>query len=101
MSVSTSPTHVELVDPAERAAQLAQVIADAPGKPCRQRDPEEYFPLETTSVSLARQLALVPVAEDLCDGCPVLGECRELADLRGDRFAIMGGTTPWQRRGWL
>lgn len=82
-------------------AELSQRITDAKGKPCDVRDPEDYFPLEATSVSRARQLALVPVAQVLCEGCPVLGECDALAVIRGDRHAIAGGRTPWQRRGLL
>lgn len=81
--------------------QLAQIVADAPGKPCRQRDPEDYVPLDATSVSRDKQLALVPVARALCDGCPVIVECDRLGTLRGDRWAIYGGRTPWQRRGLL
>jgi hypothetical protein len=97
MSVAILPAPRELLDTAE----LSRRIADTPGKPCDSRDPEDYFPLETTSTSRARQLALVPIARALCEGCPVIAECDRLADERGERFAIAGGRTPWQRRGLL
>lgn len=82
-------------------AELSRRVSSTTGKPCDGRDPDDYFPLDATSTSHARQLALVSVAADLCAGCPVIVECDRLAVERGDRHAIAGGRTPWQRAGRL
>lgn len=59
--------------------------------PCRDLDPELFFPGE--SLEDARAQELLP----LCTGCPVNTECLEFA-LSRDEYGIWAATTRVQRR---
>ncbi len=55
------------------------------------RDPDLFFP-ESTAES-----AYAP-ARDVCDRCPVAGDCLDYALAHGENFGVWGGLTPPERR---
>ncbi|MCQ6249247.1 WhiB family transcriptional regulator [Streptomyces malaysiensis] len=67
---------------------------------CAGADPETFFVREadTAAVELAADTAAVELAKDICRGCPVLRECLMQGLRSNDHFAILGGTTPEERR---
>lgn len=58
---------------------------------CRGSDTRLYF-AETSSSAVARAL-------DVCENCPVRGECLEYAQADGQLEGVWGGTTARERRG--
>lgn len=56
----------------------------------RDHDPDMFYPDPADKVGQLEALIV-------CDGCPVIRECRAFADRTGDRFAVLGGTTPGER----
>lgn len=61
---------------------------------CRDHDPELFFPVSEIGPG-ARQ---VERAKAVCAGCPVRLDCLIGAFERGDEWAVLGGTTPTERR---
>ena len=58
---------------------------------CADHDTNLFFPRETDT-------AAVEYAKDVCRGCPVMRDCLVQALRNGDEFAVLGGTTPTERR---
>ncbi|WP_262703843.1 MULTISPECIES: WhiB family transcriptional regulator [Streptomyces] len=58
---------------------------------CAGVDPETFFVREADT-------AAVELAKGICRGCPVLRECLMQGLRSNDHFAILGGTTPEERR---
>lgn len=63
---------------------------------CRDYDPELWFPLG--NVWTPKQANRAAAAKAICAGCPVRAECLNDALRRGDVWAILGETTPDERR---
>ncbi|MFJ9749567.1 WhiB family transcriptional regulator [Streptomyces chartreusis] len=55
---------------------------------CAGKDPELFFPKNSNKTELAKQI---------CRGCPVVRECLVQALRLGDKYAVLGGTTPEER----
>lgn len=62
---------------------------------CRDADPEIFFNNDGLGANPAKKAAL-----RMCAGCPVRMDCLTYALHTGDGWAILGGTTPRQRRDW-
>ncbi|WP_262062623.1 WhiB family transcriptional regulator [Streptomyces sp. STR69] len=58
---------------------------------CAGHKTELFFPRETDTVA-------VEYAKAVCQGCPVMRACLVQALRNGDEFAVLGGTTPAERR---
>ncbi|WP_204358651.1 WhiB family transcriptional regulator [Streptosporangium sp. 'caverna'] len=58
---------------------------------CRESDPELFFPLTPSDEHETR-------AKAVCEGCPVLKECRAYAIREGEPEGIWGGLTVKERR---
>lgn len=54
-------------------------------------DPDLFFPE-------AGAPDAVDAAKAVCDGCPVIQECRDWADECGEKFGIWGGESSRERR---
>jgi WhiB family redox-sensing transcriptional regulator len=61
---------------------------------CRHRDPELWFPAEHCAARI------VPIAKQICHGCPVRAEFLEFALRTGEQYGIWGGLTV-RKRGQL
>lgn len=61
------------------------------GLPCRQHDPEWWFPVGNM-LSASAEAAI-----QWCHTCPLERECLQVALDQGVGFGIWGGTTPAQR----
>lgn len=57
--------------------------------PCRNVDPEIFFPLPTQSADDAKAV---------CHTCPVEAECAQWAIVTGQDYGIYGGLSPEQRK---
>lgn len=68
----------------------AQVDA-APGRGCRDLEPEDYFPPDGVRFFKAALLAERERVDRLCQGCPVRDECLASALLRGEIYGSWGG----------
>jgi Transcription factor WhiB len=90
--------HVESLD-TETLAEFVDAGGDA--RPCQHKDPEDYFPIIGSKLAKPggkRYIEEQTKARELCAGCPVLAECRELAlRTRGGRHGVWGGTSEWER----
>ena len=62
--------------------------------PCRDEDPELFFPIGEVGVAAAEQIS---EAKIVCGGCPVRAECLAWA-LALDEQGVWGGTTDDERR---
>ncbi|GGM22379.1 WhiB family transcriptional regulator [Dactylosporangium sucinum] len=95
---ATVPEHVEMLD-TETLAEFVDAGGDA--RPCQHKDPEDYFPLigsKPAKPESKRYIEEQVRARQLCQDCPVLVECRELAlRTRGGRHGVWGGTSEWER----
>ena len=62
---------------------------------CKTVEPELFFPLYTVGGNgeLHEELA-----KSVCRRCPIMTECLAFALHTGDDWAILGGTTPTERR---
>ncbi|MEU8977625.1 WhiB family transcriptional regulator [Streptomyces sp. NPDC048309] len=58
---------------------------------CAGHDTNLFFPRETDA-------AAVEYAKDVCRSCPVMRDCLVQALRNGDEFAVLGATTPTERR---
>ncbi|WP_256356142.1 WhiB family transcriptional regulator [Streptomyces sp. PKU-EA00015] len=78
---------------AARAAQTAPRldISIEQRAACAGEDTTLFFPHET-------DVAAVEHAKAMCTRCPVIGDCLMQALRNRDEFAILGGTTPAERR---
>lgn len=81
-----------------------EALIDAAGdvRPCINADPEAYFPEigeHPAKIDGSRYREEQDRARTLCAGCPVIGECLELAlqTPRDRRYGIWGGTSEWER----
>ncbi|MFE1288642.1 WhiB family transcriptional regulator [Streptomyces sp. NPDC058751] len=78
---------------AERAARTAHRLDENIEREaaCAGYDTALFFPRETDT-------AAVEAAKAVCRRCPVMRSCLVQALRHGDEFAILGGTTPPERR---
>jgi hypothetical protein len=90
---------VEVLD-----ARELEAVIDAAGdaRPCVNADPEAYFPelgTHPAKIDGSRYREEQDRARTLCAGCPVIGECLELAlqTPSARRYGIWGGTSEWER----
>ena len=94
----TVPEYVEMLD-TETLAEFVDAGGDA--RPCQHKDPEDYFPLlgsKPAKPGGKRYTEEQDRALQLCQGCPVLAECFELAlRTRSGRHGVWGGTSEWER----
>jgi WhiB family redox-sensing transcriptional regulator len=66
---------------------------------CRQVDPDLFFPIGyQAGRPNAAQVARQNQAKAICRSCPVIGDCLTWALDTGDDVAVLGGTTPAERR---
>ncbi|HEY9473452.1 MAG TPA: WhiB family transcriptional regulator [Mycobacteriales bacterium] len=72
---------------------------DAAVLPCREADPELFFPVRSSTSTADEQKfqAKVSAAKATCGSCPVLAECLEWALTTGQRDGIWGAKTPEER----
>lgn len=61
---------------------------------CRDEDPELFFPTGTSGPARSQ----VKQAKRVCRRCPVQKTCLQWAIDSGDAWAVLGGTTPEERR---
>lgn len=61
--------------------------------PCTKEEPELFFPLSYTEGHEYQ----IEEAKAVCRGCPLKFACLEFALDTGDKYAILGGTTPPER----
>ena len=62
--------------------------------PCRDEDPELFFPIGTSGPALLQ----VEEARKVCHRCPIAGMCLKDSLARGDEFGMFGGMTPEERK---
>ena len=59
---------------------------------CRGQDPGLWFPSEVARKHYSRTVrALTVRAKAVCATCPVLGECRDYAFVKDERYGTWGG----------
>lgn len=77
----------------ERLAQTAPRLDQAVvrGAACAGVETNVFFPRPNDT-------AAVEAAKDICRGCPVMRACLMQALRNGDEHAVLGGTTPDERR---
>jgi len=61
---------------------------------CRDTSPELFFPIGTTGLALDQ----IDAAKQVCDECPVTGQCLEFALATNQEAGVWGGTTEDERR---
>ena len=61
---------------------------------CREVDPELFFPIGTTGLALDQ----IDAAKQVCEACPVSGECLEFALGTNQEAGVWGGLTEDERR---
>lgn len=59
--------------------------------PCTKVDGELFYPTEHDEFAIRK-------AKAICGPCPIKGECLMFAYATDDQHAILGGTTPRERR---
>jgi WhiB family redox-sensing transcriptional regulator len=59
---------------------------------CTEVDPEIFFPNYSDGGEFAEAMA-----KKVCRSCPIINECLEFALYTGDRWSILGATTPSER----
>jgi WhiB family redox-sensing transcriptional regulator len=69
-------------------------VVEANNPPCLKADPEAFFPHEMDEFGIR-------AAKAICAQCPIRYECLEFAYATDDQHAILGGTTPRERRALL
>jgi WhiB family transcriptional regulator, redox-sensing transcriptional regulator len=83
-------------------AILKLVIPDAASgnqpPACKNEDPELFFPRSYDNYEYERQ---VQEAKAVCQRCPMVYDCLQFALETGDKYAILGGSTPNERAGML
>lgn len=62
--------------------------------PCTKEEPELFFPTNYENLDHREQ---IEEAKAVCRKCPMKFACLEFALDTGDKFAILGGTTPPER----
>lgn len=62
-------------------------MADKIRLPCRNEDPEIWFPVGTGPMAVETEW----LAQALCDGCPIKAACLQYALETGQRYGIWGG----------
>ena len=61
---------------------------------CRDTSPELFFPIGTTGLALDQ----IDAAKQVCDECPVTGQCLEFALATNQEAGVWGATTEEERR---
>ena len=61
---------------------------------CRDTSPELFFPIGTTGLALDQ----IDAAKQVCEECPVAGQCLEFALATNQEAGVWGGTTEDERR---
>jgi len=61
---------------------------------CRDTSPELFFPIGTTGLALDQ----IDAAKQVCDDCPVTGQCLEFALATNHEAGVWGGTPEDERR---
>ena len=61
--------------------------------PCTNEEPELFFP----DSEIADHQHQIRQAKAVCRKCPMIANCLEFALETGDKWAILGGTTPSER----
>lgn len=61
---------------------------------CRDTSPELFFPIGTTGLALDQ----IDAAKQVCEACPVSGECLEFALGTNQEAGVWGGLTEDERR---
>lgn len=61
---------------------------------CRDLDPNLFFPVGVTGPAVEQ----IATAKDICEHCPVRGECLDFAITSNQEFGVWGGTSEDERR---
>lgn len=75
-------------------SDLERALLSREDLPCRETDPELFY-IESFGTEAKEQER---AAKMICRGCAWVDECREIALLNGDAWAVLGATTPAERR---
>src|SRR5690242_4606087 len=77
----------------EQWSRLTEELDAAGAVPCRESDPEAWWPVAREVDEAPARMALAA-----CSTCPVQQACLEYALAADERFGIWGGTLPAERK---